>query len=211
MKINLPTKITVARILLIPIFAALYLIPDPTCQLAATVVFIVAALTDWLDGYLARRNNMVTNLGKFLDPVADKVLVACALILAVFYMPTEGALGWSRYAIVICTVIIVSRELIITCFRTIAATKNVIMAADRLGKMKTVFQLIGLILLLPYNAIFTFSEGAGAVFLSGGIAFLQMATAFTILSAVNYIHKNRHVLGEKGTDGEKEEKEEKEA
>ena len=157
---NLPTKITITRLVLIPVFIALFLIPFPYHQFAATAVFIIASLTDWLDGHLARKYNMVTTLGKFLDPVADKVLVASALILAT----TLGVGNAYKIAIVVCSVVIIARELIITCFRTIAATKNVILAADKIGKAKTATQLTGLTFYLPFEAVTQLNEIAGKVF-----------------------------------------------
>lgn len=190
---NLPTKITVARLALIPVFAVLYLVPFPYHTIVATAVFLIASLTDWLDGYLARKNNMVTTLGKFLDPVADKVLVACALVLAAVIVTENPAY---QTAIVVCTVIILARELIITCFRTIAATKNVIMAADKIGKLKTTTQLIGLIFYLPHKDIYVLNSLAGDVFFFAGFSFLMLATVLTVVSAVNYIVRNRKVLKE---------------
>lgn len=185
---NLPTKITIARILLIPVFVALYLINFTGHTIYATIVFGIASLTDWLDGYLARKYNLVTDLGKFLDPIADKVLVSTALIL-VAVKPIA-----LQVPIVICSLIIIARELIITCFRTIAATKEVILAADYLGKIKTVTQLIGLIFLLPTPTFFAFNEVFGYVFFYIGFVFLIIATLLTIASAINYISKNFSVL-----------------
>lgn len=188
---NLPTKITLTRIFLIPVFAVLYLIPYDYLKFAAVFVFLIASLTDWLDGYLARKNNMVTDLGKFLDPVADKTLVACALILCC----TLNTVAWVQIAVVAFSIVIISRELIITCFRTIAATKKVIMAADIWGKLKTCFQLIGLSIYLIYPAFAYLELNLIAdIFMYTGVGFLTIATIFTIFSAINYIYTNRHVL-----------------
>ncbi len=191
---NLPTKITVARLVLIPIFVALYLINFPYHEFVATGIFIVASLTDWLDGYLARKHNLVTDLGKFLDPVADKVLVASALIL----VATIGGGIW-KLCVIVAAIVILARELIITCFRTIAATKKVVMAADMLGKIKTTTQLIGLIFYLPYRTFGDINVLLGEIVMYIGFAFLMVATFFTILSAINYIVKNKHVLAEEKT------------
>ena len=120
---NLPNKITLVRILLIPLFAVLFLVQFPFHYLAACIVFIVASITDFIDGNIARRRNLVTNLGKFLDPFADKALVCTALVLITSFSNTF------TFAIVIFTVIIIVRELMITAFRTVAATKKVILAA----------------------------------------------------------------------------------
>lgn len=190
---NLPTKITVIRLALIPVFAALYLIKFPYHTIAATAVFVVGSLTDWLDGYLARKNNMVTNLGKFLDPVADKVLVACALVLSAVTVTETPAF---QICVIVCTIIIIARELIVTCFRTIAATKNVILAADRIGKAKTATQLFGLTFYLPFQAVGELNATVGDVFFYVGFSFLMIATALTLISACNYILRNKAVLKE---------------
>lgn len=189
---NLPTKITVSRLVLIPVFIALFLIPFPYHQLIATAVFVVASLTDWLDGHIARKCNMVTTLGKFLDPVADKVLVASALILAT---TLEVGIG-DKIAIVVCSVVIIARELIITCFRTIAATKNVILAADKIGKAKTATQLTGLTFYLSFSEVGELNATVGQVFFYIGFVCLMIATALTLISALNYIIRNRAVLKE---------------
>lgn len=189
---NLPTKITVTRLALIPVFIALFLIPFPYHQIVATAVFVVASLTDWLDGHIARKYNMVTTLGKFLDPVADKVLVASALILAT---TLEVGIG-DKIAIVVCSVVIIARELIVTCFRTIAATKNVILAADKIGKAKTATQLTGLTFYLPFAEVATLNATVGQVFFYIGFVCLMVATVLTIVSALNYIIRNKAVLKE---------------
>lgn len=189
---NLPTKITVSRLVLIPVFIALFLIPFPYHQLIATAVFVVASLTDWLDGHIARKCNMVTTLGKFLDPVADKVLVASALILAT---TLEVGIG-DKIAIVVCSVVIIARELIITCFRTIAATKNVILAADKIGKAKTATQLTGLTFYLSFAEVGELNATVGQVFFYIGFVCLMIATVLTLVSALNYIIRNRAVLKE---------------
>lgn len=189
---NLPTKITVSRLVLIPVFIALFLIPFPYHQLIATAVFVVASLTDWLDGHIARKYNMVTTLGKFLDPVADKVLVASALILAT---TLEVGIG-DKIAIVVCSVVIIARELIITCFRTIAATKNVILAADKIGKAKTATQLTGLTFYLSFAEVGELNATVGQVFFYIGFVCLMIATVLTLVSALNYIIRNRAVLKE---------------
>lgn len=189
---NLPTKITVSRLVLIPVFVAIFLIPFPYHQLIATAVFVVASLTDWLDGHIARKYNMVTTLGKFLDPVADKVLVASALILAT---TLEVGIG-DKIAIVVCSVVIIARELIITCFRTIAATKNVILAADKIGKAKTATQLTGLTFYLSFAEVGELNATVGQVFFYIGFVCLMIATVLTLVSALNYIIRNRAVLKE---------------
>ncbi len=199
---NLPTKLTVLRLIMIPIFVALYLVQFPYHQVVATSVFLLASFTDFLDGYIARKYNMVTDLGKFLDPVADKVLVMSALVLLCVEFD-----GYIRTIMVVSTIIILAREFIITGFRTIAAGKNLILAADKMGKMKTVMQMISIIALLMTNFVFSFytapEVGSYAVFplwgvilLTAGLVALVFAVLLTIMSAVNYVVKNSHVLKE---------------
>lgn len=189
-KLNLPTKITVARLILIPFFVACYLVPFPYHELVATGLFIIASVTDWLDGHLARKYNQVTTLGKFLDPVADKLLVCSALVLVCVI---DNAFS---IPVIVASIIIISRELVITCFRTIAATRNVIMAADKLGKIKTATQLFGLSFYLPYRTFAELFPVLGEVLMYAGFVLLMVATFFTVLSAVNYIVRNRSVLSD---------------
>lgn len=189
-KLNLPTKITVARLIFIPFFVACYLVVFPYHEFVATGLFIIASVTDWLDGHLARKYNQVTTLGKFLDPVADKLLVCSALVLACVIDNAFSIL------VIVASIIIISRELVITCFRTIAATKNVIMAADKLGKIKTATQLFGLSFYLPYRTFAELFPVLGEVLMYAGFVLLMIATFFTVLSAVNYIVRNQGVLSD---------------
>lgn len=189
-KLNLPTKITVARLIFIPFFVACYLVVFPYHEFVATGLFIIASVTDWLDGHLARKYNQVTTLGKFLDPVADKLLVCSALVLVCVI---DNAFS---IPVIVASIVIISRELVITCFRTIAATKNVIMAADKLGKIKTATQLFGLSFYLPYRTFAELFPVLGEVLMYAGFVLLMIATFFTVLSAVNYIVRNRGVLSD---------------
>ncbi len=139
MKLNLPNKITLARIGLIPIVVVLYLVQFPYHEIAACLAFILCCCTDFIDGNIARKRNMVTDLGKFLDPIADKVIV----VIMLFIFVGDGTLGGWYNAVI--AGVVMSRELIITAFRTIAVQKKVVLAADKWGKIKTVFLDIGLI------------------------------------------------------------------
>lgn len=190
---NLPTKLTFLRILLIPVFIALFFIEFPFHCAAATGVFIIASFTDFLDGYIARKNNLVTDLGKFLDPIADKMLVCCALFAIVLFD------NKFRIATVICAMIIMCRELMVSGFRIVASSKNVVLAADKLGKIKTVLQMISLILLLPATDFYNYLSGksatlCGDIFLYSGLILLALATLMAIISGINYIIKNKQVL-----------------
>ncbi len=182
MKLTIASKVTIARICLIPVFVASYYFFDgPGGRVIPTIIFVVAALTDWVDGYLARSRNEVTNFGKFMDPIADKLLVASAFILLV---------GDGRMTAASC-IIILSREFIISGFRLIAADNRVVLAAGKLGKIKTTTQIIAIILLLLNNFPFRFIG-----FRMDKVAELA-AVVFTIWSGVDYIVKNKQVLMDK--------------
>ncbi len=189
---NLPNKISTLRILLIPVMVTFYLLPFAWAKLVAAIVFIVAACTDFIDGHIARSRNMVTDLGKFLDPIADKVLLLAAILLLIVDKTIMAPYG------VIIAIIILARELIISAFRQVAAAKNVIMAADKWGKLKTIFQDSSLALFMILSFIvngLNFSIG-GPVYIFAIVcyALLIIATILTIVSAINYIVKNKQVL-----------------
>lgn len=206
---NLPNKITCVRIALIPVFVLFYMIDViPYGKLIATLIFAIACLTDLLDGKIARKRGLVTNLGKFLDPIADKVLVMSALLLLIAY-PVVPHVGYGAEPAImpqdigiIATIIILGRELIISAFRQIAATKNVVMAADIYGKVKTVFQMATLIFYFLYAFIIeefyvSTSQGwltANTVLNIIGYVLLAITVIMTIVSAWKYIANNKQVL-----------------
>lgn len=191
---NLPNKITLIRIILIPIMVFLYLATFiPYGKIIALAVFILAACTDFLDGMIARKYGLVTNLGKFLDPIADKLLTAGALLLVVCDMTIPAPYG------VIIAIIILGRELIISAFRQVAATKNFVMAADKWGKVKTIFQDIALPALFFLSLIYQYSWFSQIfVFVYEIICYvlIGIATLLTIISGLNYLIKNWKVLKE---------------
>jgi len=206
---NLPNKITVCRICLIPLFVFFYTADFiPYGELIATLVFALACFTDFLDGNIARNRGLVTNLGKFLDPIADKVLVLAGLVLLVAYpiTPNVGTVVAPAimpvYVGVVAAVVILARELIISAFRQIAATKNVVLAADIYGKVKTVFQMITLIFYFVYAflieefyvATSQAWQTANTVLNIIGYVFLAITVVMTIVSAWKYISNNRQVL-----------------
>ena len=190
MKLNLPTKITLVRIAMIPIMVVIYYLEAiPYRSLIAGAVFVLAAGTDFLDGYLARKNNLVTNLGKFLDPIADKVLIMTALFLLVESHTIPVIFG------AVSGIIILARELIVTGFRQVAAANNVVIAADMTGKVKAVFQDIALAFFflladLPKDAAFT------EIFAWISYVMLAIAVMLTSVSGINYIVKNKQVLSD---------------
>lgn len=141
--LNLPNTLTLSRILVIPLFVFLFSSPTPEMSVAAAAVFLLAALTDLLDGYLARRRGQITNLGKLLDPVADKLLVASALILLVQFQRVEVWLA----------IVMIARELIVTGARTVAAKEGFVVPADSYGKLKVVCQISGILCLILEKVI----------------------------------------------------------
>ncbi|MFD2628455.1 CDP-diacylglycerol--glycerol-3-phosphate 3-phosphatidyltransferase [Oceanobacillus kapialis] len=187
---NVPNKITISRILLIPIFIILLSIPFnwgtwdigdtelPFSHFIAALLFIVAAATDWVDGHYARKYNLVTNLGKFLDPLADKLLVSAALILLV-------EMGMAPAWLVI---IIISREFAVTGLRLVAAGEGIVLAAGSMGKLKTATQMIAIAILLLHQFPFSY------IGFPMGTVMLYAALLFTVISGVDYFIKNWHVM-----------------
>lgn len=192
---NLPNKLTLLRILLIPVFVAFfYLTMIPYHYLISAIIFVVACCTDFLDGYIARKYNLVTNLGKFLDPIADKVLVSTALIIMLTAPEMFTCIlpyDWTMMAVGICVAVILARELIVSGFRMVAASAGLVLAADMVGKFKTTFQDVALaVLLVAASFVGTF----GNVLTWIGVVCLVIATILTIVSGCNYLIKNKAVL-----------------
>ena len=196
---NLPNKISLARICLIPVFVVIFFLEMIPFRFGiAAIVFGIAALTDFVDGKIARSRGLVTNLGKFLDPIADKVLVSTAMILiltmkdSLFAIFPEAS-GWLYVATVVSICIIVAREFIISAFRQIAAANGIIMAAEKLGKYKTVCQDIALFILLLAADI---PALAGQIVAGFGFGLLAVATVLTVWSGIAYVVKNKQVIKE---------------
>ncbi|MBA4536261.1 CDP-diacylglycerol--glycerol-3-phosphate 3-phosphatidyltransferase [Bacillus aquiflavi] len=187
---NLPNKITVSRIFLIPVFLVVMLVPFswgeiyilgaemPVAHFVGALIFIIASTTDWIDGYYARKYNLVTNLGKFLDPLADKLLVSAALIVLV---DLEMAPSW-------IVIVIISREFAVTGLRLVLAGEGEVVAANMLGKIKTWTQIVAISALLLHNIIFELISIPFA-----DIA-LWIALFFTIWSGWEYFWLNRKVF-----------------
>lgn len=186
---NLPNKLTVGRIVLVPFFVAALLIDFPFNSVAALIIFIVASLTDMLDGKIARKRNLVTDFGKFADPLADKILVLAALLCFV-------QLGLCDC---IAVIIILFREFAVTSIRLIAASKGKVVAANIWGKVKTVTQMIAIIAILVFQSIlniFSETQVAETAFLISGMVLIWISTIFAIISGVIYIIQNRHFISE---------------
>ncbi|HJB90971.1 MAG TPA: CDP-diacylglycerol--glycerol-3-phosphate 3-phosphatidyltransferase [Candidatus Eisenbergiella merdigallinarum] len=175
---NLPNKLTIARVIMIPFFVLFLLsgLAGPASKWIALAIFIIASLTDLLDGHIARKHNLVTNFGKFMDPLADKLLVCAAMICLV----EMGKLpAW-------IVIVIISREFIISGFRLIASDNGRVIAASYWGKFKTTFQMLMICLMIadiPALSIVT-------------SAVMWIALILTVVSLVDYLMKNRDVLAE---------------
>ncbi|MCH5155924.1 MAG: CDP-diacylglycerol--glycerol-3-phosphate 3-phosphatidyltransferase [Clostridiales bacterium] len=194
MKKNIPNILTIIRILMIPVLIILFFVEFEGHRLAAALVYFFACLTDFFDGYLARKNNLVTNFGKFIDPIADKMIIACSLVAICVTDPIVEPVVVYKTLIAICTMLILSRELMISVFRTIAADKRVVLAADMFGKVKTLVQMMALFALLPVADFVVWNKLAGEVFFYGGFILLALATVLTVVSGIHYIVKNKVVL-----------------
>ncbi|WP_204668556.1 CDP-diacylglycerol--glycerol-3-phosphate 3-phosphatidyltransferase [Gracilibacillus alcaliphilus] len=187
---NIPNRITISRIMLIPIFIFVLSYPFdwgvwhvqgqdiPVTHVVALLIFAVASATDWLDGYYARKYHLITNLGKFLDPMADKLLVSAAFILLI---ALDMAPAW-------VIIIIISREFAVTGLRLVAAGEGTVLAAGKLGKLKTVLQIVAIIVLFLHNVPF------GSVPMDQIL--LYAALIMTVVSGIEYFVKNWHVMGE---------------
>lgn len=184
---NLPNKLTIFRMILIP-FLLIFILFDfipldiQIRRYIATFIFILASLTDALDGYIARKYNLITNFGKFMDPLADKILVISTLIALI---NIQGAVVELKPWVVI---LIIAREFFMTGFRTIAMEKNVVISAGNSGKLKTIFQMLMIIFLLLNinNSIFIFISNI----------LIWISVFFTLYSLFEYVLKNMDTLKE---------------
>lgn len=173
---NLPNKLSILRVLCIPLIVVVMLVPDRNWQWAALALFVLASVTDFLDGYIARKHHLITDFGKFIDPVADKLLVLSTLIMLVYqsFMP-----AWA-------VVIILARELSVDGLRLIAVTKGKVIAAGPLGKIKTTLQMFLIIWMLALQQS-VFSHWTG-------ITLFALALGMTLLSGIDYFYRNRSIF-----------------
>ena len=174
---NTPNKLTVMRMILVPVLVVFMLTGwgGDANRYITLVIFAGASITDWFDGYLARKHNLVTNFGKFMDPLADKLLVCSALICMIEMKRLDA---W-------VVIVIIAREFIISGFRLIAAENGVVIAANYWGKFKTVSQMIMIILLiLNFGGVFDILEQI----------FIWLSVALTVISLMTYIMQNKKVL-----------------
>ena len=193
MKMNLPNKLTCLRVLMIPFFVGVMMYGDrllhlsaagteegfQTARLLACLIFCAASFTDFLDGYIARKYHLVTTFGKFMDPLADKLLVCSAMICLIPSGKLDAAI----------VIVIIAREFIISGFRLVASDAGIVIAASYWGKFKTVFQMAMIIVLIA---------DFGGVFDLIGTALIWIAVALTVISLIDYVWKNRQVLTQGG-------------
>lgn len=194
---NLPNKLTTIRLLSVPLFVLIYLIPYqalgitiPNFDILSTqlslldivlfLIFTLSALTDYLDGYLARKNDLVTTFGKFVDPIADKLIVNTALLL----------LASSNDISILIPIIMISRDTIVDAIRLVASQKNVVLAASYLGKAKTMTQMIAICILLLNNVCFS------AIGIPMDQIMIVIATVISVVSGIDYFMKNRQYIME---------------
>ena len=181
---NLPNKLTMLRILLVPVFVVFLSIEKSWCQWAALAIFVAASLTDLFDGRIARSRNMITDFGKFMDPIADKLLVMSALIVLV----SQG-----RMSAWVC-IVILAREFIVSGFRLVASARGKVIAAGIWGKLKTVSQMVYIpmaILLIPVRELLPALDGVWTVLTQ---AVMYISAALALWSGFWYIWKNREYL-----------------
>ena len=194
---NLPNKLTISRMVMIPVFIALFYVQFTGHYFVALAVFAIACLTDLLDGKIARKYNLVTNLGKFLDPIADKVLVLSALVvmLTIPSIFTAGLGSWALIAAGCGVALILAREIIVSGFRMVAASTGMVIAADIFGKYKTTTQDIAIVILLIGAGVCELTDHiAGAIINYIGLGFFAISVVLTVVSGINYLVKNREVL-----------------
>ncbi|MBO6263222.1 MAG: CDP-diacylglycerol--glycerol-3-phosphate 3-phosphatidyltransferase [Clostridia bacterium] len=198
---NLPNKLTLLRIIMIPFFVAAFYVNFTGHYILSLCIFAVAAFTDFLDGYIARKYNMVTDLGKFMDPIADKVLVLSALVVMLADPYSTNVFSYLGYPFLIVggvgVAIIVAREMTVSSLRMMAAKKGIVLAAEKIGKVKTFFTDVTIIILLFAGDMTVLAPNFGNVLIwIGQICFL-ISVLLTIISGVSYLVKNAEVFAEK--------------
>ena len=174
---NLPNKLTILRMIMVPFFVLFMLVPigGPANKWIALAIFVVASLTDTLDGYIARRDHLITDFGKFMDPLADKLLVCSALIC---FVELGDLPAWM-------VIVIIAREFIISGFRLVASDNGIVIAASKTGKLKTISQMVMVVLVIA---------DLGGIFDVLKQIFIWLALMLTVVSLIEYIAKNKNVL-----------------
>lgn len=186
---NTPNKLTILRMALVPVFLALLLVELPMHYFAAFLVFAAASLTDYFDGKLARRDNLVTDFGKFLDPIADKLLTTAALLGFL----AEG-IGWGTVWVIF---VVLAREFLVSSLRMISAARGTVLAADIWGKIKTVFQMIAILVILFFQGVLELTGTSLWLYTVcqwGYTVLLWVSAILTAASGVNYLVKNKECI-----------------
>lgn len=178
MKLNIADKITLSRVAVVPVLIVLLYMPGRLTCLAAMLLFILACLTDMIDGIVARKYNLVSSFGKFLDPLADKILISSVLIMLVHLRDDSGG-SWAPAWVV---VLIIGRELLVTGLRAMAVEQGTVIAADRYGKLKTILQIVALCPIILHYPWFGLDSAAL------GQILLYLALAMTVFSGGNYLY-----------------------
>lgn len=193
---NLPNRLSMLRILMVPIFVACYFVDHIAMPFVAVGIFVLAAFTDFLDGYIARKYHLVSDLGKLLDPIADKLLVTAALFVLVATNPIGTQ--WGMIVLAGSSALIVGRELLISAVRQIAASKGIVLQANLWGKIKTVTQMIAIPMLIVLNARQYFPQAVQFfdIFQWIALALFGLATVMTVVSGTIYIVDNKKVFAE---------------
>lgn len=189
--INLPNKLTLSRVMMVPIFVAVLSIHHVAAYIAAFIVFTLATITDYYDGKIARERNLITNFGQLFDPVADKVLIAAAFIM-LMKLPELDVPGWTIVAIL-------AREFLVTGARTVAASEGCVIAASRVGKIKTILQMIFIFTFLflaaiafPIQSWWNESDAASYMWYLAVSSYLGSVfiAAFTVYSGLHFVREN---------------------
>ncbi len=197
---NTPNKLSLLRIILVPVMLVCFLVNFPYHMFVTLGVFIVASVTDFLDGYIARKYNMVTEIGIFLDSIADKILTTTALMLIAVFNLIPQPYG------VLCLFLFVSRDLIVNALRQIASARGILVSADKLGKYKAFMLDIAIPVIFMFKALSDISAGQTLVnvFMWIGYGFMILASILNVISCINYLIKNRQVLKETPKDNKTE-------
>ncbi len=175
---NLPNKLTLMRVVMIPVMVALLMTNQAICQIAAAAVFALASLTDWFDGYYARKHGMITDFGKLMDPMADKLLVMAALV----GLLAQGRAHW------LAVMVLLGREFIVSGVRLVAASKGAVVAADAVGKWKTACQMVALTMILLGGF------GPLSLLAQAGQWLLFVSVVLSIWSCAQYVIRNWEVF-----------------
>jgi len=178
---NTPNKLTILRVILVPVFMAFMMIEFPFSKLLGLAVFIIASITDWLDGYLARKYNLITSFGKFMDPLADKMLTTAAFLVLM-------AEGWISAWVLM---IVLTREFMVMGVRLAAVTEGKVIAASMWGKAKTVAQMIAIIISIVLVSLPMINSAVSGIMIN---ILIWISTVLTVISGIDYLVKNKEFV-----------------